>query len=190
MALGATADVYQGYEFGNMFYLGPTTNGQYITKATYSLAPPPSPPTDWVKANEGLTFLALWIGVQDNPDKVDSVLNENFVQPVLMWAPIPGNQGCPADNAHFCAAASTYTPDNGQQQQAYTAVGDDAIVDFEISLNATTDMIDQKIWLNGELTSSQSDSKGMRPAVFYSGNECYNNGCGTVQSYSKLDKCG
>lgn len=33
----ASADIYPNYEYGNMFYLGPTTRGQYITKATYSL---------------------------------------------------------------------------------------------------------------------------------------------------------
>lgn len=106
LALGASADAYEGVEYGNMFYLGPTTNGQYITKATYSLVPP-SPPSDWRKSGEDQTYLAVWIGVQDNPTGVD-VLNENFVQPTLVWAPIQSNQGCPADNEHFCAAASTY----------------------------------------------------------------------------------
>lgn len=184
LALGATADIYEGYEYGNMFYLGPTTNGQYITKATYSLVPP-SPPTDWVKSGEDLTFLALWIGVQDNPNTVSSVLDENFVQPVLLWAPIQSNQGCPADNEHFCAAASTYTP-SGQSEQPFSAVASNAAVDFEISLNASTNKIDQKIWVNGALVSEQSDSEGMKPAVFYSGNECYNDGCGTLSAYSKL----
>lgn len=84
------ADVYPGYEYGNMFYLGPTSNGQYITKATYSMVVP-TPPTDYLTTNSDLTFLALWIGIQDNPDSTD-VLDLDFVQPVLSWAP---------DNAHL-----------------------------------------------------------------------------------------
>lgn len=184
LAVGrAAADAYAHVEYGNMFYLGPTTAGQYITRATYSLVPP-APPTDWAKADEDMTFLALWIGVQDNPNAVASVLNEDFVQPVLMWAPVQSNQGCPADVGHFCAATSTYTP-QGQVQQPYTAVPSGATVDFEIALNASTDKIDQRVYLNGELISEQSDSKGMRPAVFYSGNECYYEACGTLPEYSE-----
>lgn len=186
MAVGAVADAYDHVEYGNMFYLGPTTNGQYITKATYSLVPP-TPPTDWVKSDEDMTFLALWIGVQDDPSQVSSVLNENFVQPVLMWAPIQSNQGCPADVEHFCATTSTYTP-SGQSQEPYTAVPSDATVDFEISLNSETNKIDQKVYLNGELISEQSDSEGMKPAVFYSGNECYYEACGTLPEYSELHR--
>lgn len=186
MAVGAMADAYEHVEYGNMFYLGPTTNGQYITKATYSLVPP-TPPTDWVKSVEDKTFLALWIGVQDDPRQVSSVLDENFVQPVLMWAPIQSNQGCPADVGHFCATTSTYTP-SGQSQEPYTAVPSDATVDFEISLNSATNKIDQKVYLDGELISEQSDSEGMKPAVFYSGNECYYEACGTLPEYSELNR--
>lgn len=84
------ADTYPGYEYGNMFYLGPTTGDQYITKATYSMVVP-TPPTDYSTTNSDLTFLALWIGIQDNPNASD-VLDMDFVQPVLSWAP---------DNAHL-----------------------------------------------------------------------------------------
>lgn len=85
LALGAYADLYDNYEYGNNFYLGPTTNGQYITKATYSMVPPP-PPTDWPTANEDKTWLSLWIGVQNNPNNAN-VLEMSFVQPLLNWAP-------------------------------------------------------------------------------------------------------
>ena len=85
LALGAKADTYPGYEYGNMFYLGPTTGGQYITKATYSMVPP-APPTDYSTTDEDQTWLSLWIGVQADPTNED-VLDMNFVQPLLNWAP-------------------------------------------------------------------------------------------------------
>lgn len=177
------ADTYPGYEFGNMFYLGPTSDGQYITKATYSIAVP-TPPTDYLEANADLTFLALWIGIQDNPN-AENVLNMDFVQPVLSWAPDNAHLGCSADIEHFCVAASTYLGGDSptQEQQAYVVVPSNSTVDFEVSLNSTTTKIDQKVWLNGELVSQQSDAAGMKPAVFYSGNECYNDGCGTLDAY-------
>ncbi|KAJ0297976.1 uncharacterized protein N0V96_012048 [Colletotrichum fioriniae] len=180
LALGARADIYPNYEYGNMFYLGPTTGGQYITKATYSMEVP-NPPTNWVKTDETQRWLSLWIGVQDNPNNGD-VLNMNFVQPLLNWGPDNSVWGCSAPNTQWCAAASTYQP-SGQIGQAYVPVNKEATLEFEISLNSSTDMIDQKIWQNGDLISSESDSKGMRPAVFYSGNECYGDGCGTLPAY-------
>lgn len=88
LTLGTTisADTYPGYEYGNYFYLGPTTGGQYITKATYSLVPP-SPPTDYRRSNSENTWLSLWIGVQDNPNTSSNVLDMDFVQPLLNWGP-------------------------------------------------------------------------------------------------------
>ncbi|UQC76912.1 uncharacterized protein CLUP02_02378 [Colletotrichum lupini] len=168
LALGARADIYPNYEYGNMFYLGPTTGGQYITKATYNMEVP-NPPTNWVKTDETQRWLSLWIGVQDNPNNGD-VLNMNFVQPLLNWGPDNSVWGCSAPNTQWCAAASNYQP-SGQIGQAYVPVNKEATLEFEISLNSSTDMIDQKIWQNGDLISSESDSKGMRPAVFYSGND-------------------
>lgn len=81
-----TADTYPGYEYGNYFYLGPTTGGQYITKATYTLVPP-APPTDYRTSNSEQTWLSLWIGLQDNPDTSSNVLDMDFVQPLLNWGP-------------------------------------------------------------------------------------------------------
>lgn len=72
-----------------------------------------------------------------------------------------------------------------QNEQAFFAIPSDSTLDYEITLNSTTNKIDQKIYLNGVLTSEQSDSEGMKPAVFYSGNECYEYGCGTLPAYSK-----
>ncbi|GJC81165.1 hypothetical protein ColLi_04003 [Colletotrichum liriopes] len=137
-----------------MFYFGPTTGGQYITKATYNMEVP-SPPTNWVKSDETQRWLSLWIGVQDNPSNGD-VLNMNFVQPLLNWGPDNSVWGCSAPNTQWCAAASTYTP-SGQIGQPYVKVNKEATLEFE--------------------------TKGMRPAVFYSGNECYGDGCGTLPAY-------
>ncbi|KAH8662424.1 hypothetical protein BX600DRAFT_513263 [Xylariales sp. PMI_506] len=180
LALGAIAgdNLYDGYEYGNMFYLGPSSKGAYITRATYSVLPP-SPPTDYVESSAEETWLSLWIGVQDSSD---DVLNEDFVQPLLNWAPNQAAQGCSADVDHWCAAASTYTPE-GQYQQAYIAIPSNATLDFELVMNLTTNLIDQKIYVNGELISSQSDAEGMKMEVFYSGNECYAYGCGTIAAY-------
>jgi len=83
VALAANADTYPGYEYGNMFYLSPAIGGQYFTKATYSLILP-SPPADYRKSDTEEEWLSLWIGVQDASS---DVLNEDFVQPLLSWAP-------------------------------------------------------------------------------------------------------
>lgn len=81
----ARVTTYAGYEFGNKFYLGPTTGGQYITKATYSMVVPRTP-SDYRQASSDQTWLSLWIGMQGNPTKAN-VLNMDFVQPLLNWAP-------------------------------------------------------------------------------------------------------
>ena len=83
LAVRAFGDIYPGYEYGNDFYLGPTTGDQYIVKATYSLLPP-SPPTDYLTTDLDDRWLALWIGIQEASD---DVLDENFVQPLLNWGP-------------------------------------------------------------------------------------------------------
>ncbi|GKT96061.1 hypothetical protein Ct61P_13911 [Colletotrichum tofieldiae] len=124
-----------------MFYFGPTTGGQYITKATYNMEVP-SPPTNWVKSDETQRWLSLWIGVQDNPSNGD-VLNMNLVQPLLNWGPTtPSGMQC---------------PEHTVIGQPYVKVNKEATLEFE--------------------------TKGMRPAVFYSGNECYGDGCGTLPAY-------
>lgn len=135
LALGARADIYPNYEYGNMFYLGPTTGGQYIAKATYSMEVP-APPKDWVKSNEKERWLSLWIGVQDNPSNGD-VLKMNFVQPLLNWGPDNSVYGCSAPNTQWCASASTYTPD-GQIGQPYVEVEENAVLDFESMPTQTT----------------------------------------------------
>ncbi|KAF2634711.1 hypothetical protein P280DRAFT_413155 [Massarina eburnea CBS 473.64] len=177
----STDDVYPNYEYGNMFYLGPTTNSQYITKATYSLSVP-APPTDYLTSSPDERWLSLWIGLQDNPNTSD-VLDMNFVQPLLNWGPNNAIWGCDADVEHWCAAASTYTPAE-QIGQEYVALPSNATLDFVVEVNADTGMIDQSISLAGKIISQESDSKGMQPAVFYSGTECYLDGCGTVDAHS------
>ena len=81
---GAGEGWYASYKYGNGFYSGPTKNGVYITKATYSLVVPEIPTT---ATNTGKNFLDFWIGTQNNPSGQD-VLKENFVQPALTWAPL------------------------------------------------------------------------------------------------------
>lgn len=46
-----------------------------------------------------------------------------------------------------------------QEQQPFVVVPSNSTVDFEVSLNSTTTMIDQKVWLNGKLVSQLSDGK-------------------------------
>lgn len=182
-ALASSADTYPNYEYGNMFYLGPTTNGQYITKATYSLTVP-APPTDYLTDKPDERWLSLWIGLQDNPTNAD-VLKMNFVQPLLNWGPQNEVWGCDADNKHWCAAASTYTP-AGQEQQAYIPLPTSAKLDFVVQRDESTGTIEQSISMGGSVISKQTDSKGMKPAVFYSGTECYADGCGTLGAHSKF----
>lgn len=164
--------------FGNSFYLGPWTGGAYISKATYSLAAP-SVITDYDTSDSSL-WVSIWVGVQQSAVDVD---NENLVQPLLNWCVDQESCGCDASATEWCVAASTYTPE-GQTGQAYVRVPSDAALEFEISVNSSTSMIDQKVWLNGELVSQQSDSKGLKPGVFYSANECSDSNCGTLASFS------
>ncbi|KZM25722.1 uncharacterized protein EKO05_0006069 [Ascochyta rabiei] len=180
-AVTLAADPYPNYEYGNMFYLGPTTNGQYITKATYSLSVP-APPTDYLTTKEDQRWLALWIGLQNNPNAGD-VLNMDFVQPLVNWGPNNEVWGCPADNKHWCATASTYTP-TGQIGEDYVPIPSNTSLDFVVEINSSTGMIDQSISMGGSVISKASNAKGMKPAVFYSGTECYADGCGTLDAHS------
>ncbi|KAJ4350949.1 hypothetical protein N0V95_004287 [Ascochyta clinopodiicola] len=177
----SAADPYTNYEYGNNFYLGPTTNGQHITKATYTLGAP-APPTDYLTTNPNERWLSLWIGLQDNPNTGD-ILNMNFVQPLVNWGPNNEVWGCAADDKHWCAAASTYTP-SGQVEEAYVPLPSNASLDFVVEINSSTGMIDQSISMSGSVISKSSNVQGMKPAVFYSGTECYADGCGTLDAHS------
>lgn len=108
----------------------------------------------------------------------------NFVQPLLNWGPNNEVWGCSADNEHWCAAASTYTP-SGQIGQAYVPLPGNATLDFVVEQNASTGMVDQSISIGESVISKESDIKGMKPADFYSGTECYADGCGTLDAHSK-----
>ncbi|KKY16638.1 hypothetical protein UCDDS831_g06886 [Diplodia seriata] len=180
LVLGATAEPWSdGSKYGNMFYSGPTSNA-YITKATYSVVPPDAP----CNYHTGVPQeeLSLWVGVQADPTNED-VMDMNLVQPLLNWAPNQSLSGCDTDNEHWCVAASTYAP-SGQTGQTYQVVPTGSQLDFEISVNSETTKIDQKVWIAGELVSSQSDSAGMKPAVFYGANECVGYSCGTLKGYT------
>ncbi|KAI0153771.1 hypothetical protein BJ166DRAFT_627663 [Pestalotiopsis sp. NC0098] len=165
-------------EFGNSFYLGPFPDGQTIQKATYSMAAP-TVPTGFDSADSSL-WLSVWVGVQPSSD---DEYNENLVQPLLNWCADNAGCGCAAAEDGWCAAANTYTPD-GQEGEDYVVVPTDATLDFEIAVNSSTNLIDQKIWINGELVSQKSDSSGMQPGVIYSANECSDASCGTLAAFS------
>lgn len=47
-------------------------------------------------------------------------------------------------------------------QQNYVAVASNAMIDFEISLDAATSKIDQKVWVNGKLVSQRADGQSSR----------------------------
>lgn len=88
LALGVSADEAQWPDwvhFGNLFYSGPTSNGAYITNATYSLIPP-STPCGYTTGTTDHEELSVWIGVQADPTGKD-VDDMNLVQPLLNWAP-------------------------------------------------------------------------------------------------------
>ncbi|KAH6655174.1 hypothetical protein BKA67DRAFT_657128 [Truncatella angustata] len=176
--MARAADWSGSYKFGNMFYTGPTASGVHIVKATYSLIPP-STPCGYATSG-GNEELALWIGVQDDPTNQD-VMQENFVQPLLNWAPSQKQTGCDtSDNTEWCVAASTYTPE-GQNGQTYEPIAAGAQLDFEITVDGS---VTQSVYADGKLISTQTDSEGMVPAVFYGANECYLQSCGTLDSYS------
>lgn len=44
----------------------------------------------------------------------------------------------------------------------------------------------QKVWIDGKLVSSQTDTMDGYPAYLYSSNECYKNQCGSINAYCKL----
>lgn len=46
----------------------------------------------------------------------------------------------------------------------------------------------QKVWIDGELVSSQTDTMDDYPAYLYSSNECYKNQCGSINAYCKFSK--
>lgn len=43
----------------------------------------------------------------------------------------------------------------------------------------------QKVWIDGKLVSSQTDTMDGYPAYLYSSNECYKNQCGSIDAYCK-----
>lgn len=59
------------------------------------------------------------------------------------------------------------------------------LADISITVDTTEDnKASQKVWINGELVSSQTDTMDGYPAYLYSSNECYKNQCGSINAYS------
>ncbi|KAF2136374.1 uncharacterized protein K452DRAFT_237623 [Aplosporella prunicola CBS 121167] len=183
-ALALEASAMEYTTFGNGFYSGPTTvDDVYITKVTYSTVPPATP----CGAHTGTPQeeLSFWCGVQPRGDDVENLA---LIQPIFNWAPNQELTGCKGATAdQWCVTASSYSPE-GQNGQAYVPVPQGAKVDFEISINATTSMIDQYVYIDGALVSYQADNKGVQPVEFYAENECVGGyECGTLAGYAWTD---
>ncbi|KAI9929677.1 hypothetical protein MW887_001152 [Aspergillus wentii] len=177
VALRAAA-MYDDWYFGNMFTLGPTSDDVYITKATYSLVPPPVP-CGSVQDKSEAPWLSIWVGVSESM----SSQAEDLFQPLLNWSPDQESQACPATNKEWCVATSTYHL-SGQVQQPYVTVPNDSQLDFTITVDNESDKIIQQVSINGKEVSKQSDAKSISPRFIYSSNECYLDACGTVNSYT------
>lgn len=53
-----------------------------------------------------------------------------------------------------------------------------------ITVDTTEDKkASQKVWIDGKLVSSQTDTMDGLPAYLYSSNECYKNQCGSINAY-------
>lgn len=60
------------------------------------------------------------------------------------------------------------------------------LADTQITVDTTEDKkASQKVWIDGKLVSSQTDTMGGYPAYLYSSNECYKNQCGSINAYCK-----
>ncbi|KAF2136446.1 uncharacterized protein K452DRAFT_362547 [Aplosporella prunicola CBS 121167] len=181
----AAADDFSDWAFGNMFAIGPASNGATIAKATYSLVPPPVPCGGG--EGDGNSFMSIWVGVSTSTSDNDTPL----VQPLLNWSPNQESQGCPASVEEWCVAASTFYP-SGQVQQDYVTIPKKGTVDFEIDAESTEKII-SKVWVNGEKVSEQTDTsltptaEAPLPTYFFSSNECYQNVCGSLNSHEWTD---
>ncbi|KAG8161793.1 hypothetical protein KVR01_008780 [Diaporthe batatas] len=150
---GATAQ-FEAWAFGNMFTVGPASgNRNWIAKATWSLTPPP-PPTDSTAPCGDNMFVSIWIGISPTAS------SGTLVQPLLNWSVNQKSQGCDAADDEWCVDASTFTVDTTEDKKA-----------------------SQKVWINGELVSSQTDTMDGYPAYLYSSNECYKDQCGSINAY-------
>ncbi|KAK7702055.1 hypothetical protein SLS64_009916 [Diaporthe eres] len=171
---GASAQ-YDDWSFGNMFTVGPVSgNSNWIKKATWSLTPPP-PPTSSTAPNGDDMFASIWIGISP------TVSSGTLVQPLLNWSVNQKSQGCDAADDEWCVNASTFTGEE-QVAQPYVPVPKASSLSFEI--DTTEDKkASQKVWIDGKLVSSQTDTMDGYPAYLYSSNECYKNQCGSINGY-------
>lgn len=61
------------------------------------------------------------------------------------------------------------------------------LAEIPIIVDTTEDKkASQKVWIDGELVSSQTDTMDGYPAYLYSSNECYKNQCGSINAYCKF----
>ncbi|KAK0661414.1 hypothetical protein DIS24_g2760 [Lasiodiplodia hormozganensis] len=180
LALRARAGEFDAWKFGNMFALGPTSGDAYITKATWSVVPPSVPCGAKMENPNDPPFMSIWIGVTQTFTEPGM----DLFQPLLNWSPDQESQVCAGSETEWCVAASTFTP-NGQVQQAYEVVPDQAQLDFEIDVD-DSHTVSQKVFNNGKLVSQQSDrdANGKPPVILYSANECYLGTCGTLDGYT------
>ncbi|PLB44843.1 hypothetical protein P170DRAFT_440057 [Aspergillus steynii IBT 23096] len=180
LAAPAAAGMYDDWHFGNMFTLGPTSDDVAITKATYSLVPPPVPCGVKQTRSTEAPWLSIWVGVSGSM----SSQAEDLFQPLLNWSPDQEAQGCPATDKEWCVATSTYHL-SGQVQEPYVTVPNDSEIEFTISVE--NNKIKQEVVIDGKTVSEQSDDKSISPKWIYSSNECYLNTCGLVDGYTWSD---
>jgi hypothetical protein len=82
LALRASA-LYEDWHFGNMFAIGPASNNAQITKATYSLTPPPVPCGSTQENANDAPWLSIWIGISASMSDQAA----DLFQPLLNWSP-------------------------------------------------------------------------------------------------------
>lgn len=148
--------------------------GTEIEKLSYSLTAPSI--SSGYDTSDSSLWLSIWLGVSADGGSW-------VVQPLLNWCAQNEVCGCDASESQWCVAANTF---NGEDQsgQAYITVPTGANLYFESmilpisgvalgrgweSIKSCADRIlpvavdsgaiNQKVWLNGDLVSQQTDSE-------------------------------
>ncbi|POS80049.1 hypothetical protein DHEL01_v201567 [Diaporthe helianthi] len=170
---GATAQVDHRY-YGNNFAVGYASGGtNRITKATWSLSPPPTPN---IPSAPNDISASLWIGI------ASSGTSSPLVQPLLKWTVDQWSAGCGAKTDEWCVGNFNST---GEQlaNQPFVTVPKGSSLSFEIESTADN-MVSQKVSIDGNLVSSQTNAVDGSLAFLYSSNECWRNACGAINAYS------
>lgn len=80
----ATSQPADSWVFGNsLFYLGPPSGSARITKATYSIVPPPVPSGATVSNVNDEVWVSVWVGASSTAGDADA----NLYQPLFNWSP-------------------------------------------------------------------------------------------------------